>query len=241
MAGPAPLFREIHRLRSFIHDLEEQLGRLPRALKARQATLTRHSEALTQAQETIKSLKVTTATNEKSIKSKTEAIARFEGQLGGIQSKKEYDAKQLEIAFAKAEISKLEEGALEAMEQAETLTATLPELEKAVALAREEARQFEAEMEGRRATWQAELGRAKAKLAEAEPKIPRDVRTVYEKAVQSMGHDGFAEVSGRTCGGCQGDITVQDRYQLEAEQFLMCNCGRILYLPETKPTREEAE
>jgi predicted nucleic acid-binding Zn-ribbon protein len=96
-------------------------------------------------------------------------------------------------------------------------------------------------MVGKRAAWQTELERAKAKLAEAEPKIPREVRTTYDKTVKSMGHEGFAEVSGRSCGGCQGDITMGDRYKLEGDQFLMCSCGRILYLPETKPAREEDE
>lgn len=241
MAGPAPVFREIHGLRTFIHDLEEQLGRLPRTLKAKQANLQRHTDAHTQAVDTIKSLKVTAATCEKSLKSKFESIARYEEQLGTIQSKKEYDAKQLEIAFAKTECSKLEEQALEAMEQAETLAGTVPELEKALARARDELSVFEKELEGKRATWTAELERAKANLAEAETRLPREVKTTYLRTVQSMGHEGFAEVAGRSCGGCQGDITMQDRYTLEGDQFLMCNCGRILYLPETRPAREEDE
>ncbi len=232
MAGPAPLFREIHRLRTLIHELDEQLGRLPRTFKARQAALAKATEALAAAVDGVKSCKVMTIAKEKALKDKHALIAKYEEQLGTTTSKKEYDAKQMEIAFAKAECTKLEEEAYAAIEQGETLAATVPGLEKAAAAARDEVKKFDADMEAKVALWKAEREQAAAKLAGIEPNVPRDLRQTYEKTVDSMGHDGFAEVVDLSCGGCQGNVTMQDQHALQNEQFVMCPmCGRILYLP----------
>lgn len=242
MAGPAPLFRDIHRLRSFAHSLKEQLERLPRQHKAQQARLATAQGALTAAQEKIKHLKVEASSKEKALKGKHEQIAKNEGKLNNIQSKKEYDAIQLEIAFAKTECGKLEDEILQALTDAEDETARLPGLEKALAAVKAEVAKFEADMAPKQATWQAELTQAQAKLQEVEPNLPKQVRPTYDRTVKALGHDGFASVKGRTCGGCQADIPAQDRGDLEDDLFVMCrSCGRILYLAdgEKAPTGEE--
>src|SRR4051794_38442842 len=119
MAGPAPLFRQIHQLRSYAHALKEQLDRLPRQLKAQHARRDAAQAALTASQERVKHLKVEVTTKEKQLASKGEAIARYEAQLANLQSKKEYDAKQLEIAFTKTEVGKMEDEILQAMTDGE--------------------------------------------------------------------------------------------------------------------------
>ena len=232
MGGPASLFREIHALRSYAHSLQEQLDRLPRQLKAQQARVTAAEAALKAAQERVRQLKVEATTKEKTFKSKGELLARYEEQLAGIQSKKEYDAKQLEIAFTKTEIAQLEDEILQAMSEGEAEAARLPQLEQALAKVRDEVSQFEAEMAPKKATWEAEFSSTQAKIKELEPNIPKNVRAAYERTVASMGHDGFAPVREQVCGGCRAEITAQMQNELEADLFVMCrSCGRILYLP----------
>ncbi|MFQ3649997.1 MAG: C4-type zinc ribbon domain-containing protein [Gemmataceae bacterium] len=232
MAGPAPLFREIHALRSYAHSLKEQLDRLPRQLKAQQARQLAAENALKAAQERVRQLKVEATSKEKTLKTKGELLARYEDQLSSIQSKKEFDAKQLEIAFTKTEIAQLEDEILQALSDGETEAARLPELEKALASVSAEVAKFEAELAPKKALWEAELASTQAKLKELEPGIPKNVRAAYDRTVASMGHDGFASVQEQVCGGCRVEITVQMQNELEDDQFVMCrSCGRILYLP----------
>ena len=232
MPGPAPLFREIHRLRSLIHEMDEQLARLPRAYRARQEALAKAEASLQAAHDGVKACKVAAAAREKSLREQHALIARHEEQLGTMASKKEYDAKQMEIAFARAECSRLEEEALTAIEEGETIAARIPELEKAVAAAREEVARLDSDMEARVQMWKSERQKAVEKLAEVEPGVPKNLRQTYDKTVESMGHDGFAEVSDRACGCCQCEVTRRDQLSLEAGEFVMCEtCGRILYLP----------
>jgi predicted nucleic acid-binding Zn-ribbon protein len=232
MVGPAPLFREIHSLRSYAHSLKEQLDRLPRQLKAQHARKATAESALKAAQERVRHLKVEATTKEKTLKSKGEQLSRYEGQLGSIQSKKEFDAKQLEIAFTKTEIAQLEDEILQAMSDGETEAARIPELEKALATVSAEVAKFEVEIAPKRATWEAEMAATQAKIKELELGIPKVIRAAYDKTVASMGHDGFAIVREQTCGGCRGEITSQMQNELEDDAFVMCrSCGRILYLP----------
>src|SRR5690242_3069240 len=109
MPGPAVLFREIHRLRRFAHDLQEQIDRAPRQQKAQQAKVARQEELYRQAQDAIKHLKVDIHSKEVTLKTTHGQIAKYQKQLNEAESKKEYDALQHEINDARTACQRLEE------------------------------------------------------------------------------------------------------------------------------------
>src|SRR5262249_7604604 len=154
------IFREIHRLHRTARDLREQLDRLPYQLKGQKAKVARQEQALHDGQEALKKLKVRTHELEVTLKGKHQQVRKYEEQQRGATSPKEYDAFKSEIAHARQECEKLEDEILSAMGEAEERAAALPELEKALAQARQEAARFEEAAKER----QANLGRA---LAEA--------------------------------------------------------------------------
>jgi predicted nucleic acid-binding Zn-ribbon protein len=233
MARPGPVFREIHRLRRFARDLQEQLDRIPRQLKIHQVRLARQEQALHDTKEAIKHLKVTASEKEKAFKGKHEAIDRFQLQLNQSTSKKEFDALQLEIAHARTESSRLEDEILAALTESEETAARIPELEKAVKQAREELAKFEAATGPRKADLEAQLAEASGKLKTVEESIPDDLRSQYKRTIVSLGADGLAAVRDGVCESCHTEITAQALHELKLEMFLQCrSCGRILYLPE---------
>jgi predicted nucleic acid-binding Zn-ribbon protein len=233
MAGPAVVFREIHRWRRNAQNLQEQLERIPRQLKAQQARVARHEEAYRQAQEAIKRLKVSVHEKEVSLKTRGTQIAKHQKQLNEAESKKEYDALQAEVAAERAECQRLEDEILAGMEEGEAKAAQLPELEKAIRQAKEEYARAEQEAGARRAGLEAQLQEALARLKEAEATIPERYREQYRRTVNVKGADALAPVRGRTCSACYTEITVQNLTDLRQEMFLTCkSCGRLLYLPE---------
>jgi predicted nucleic acid-binding Zn-ribbon protein len=141
--GPAILFREIHRLKRFARDLEDQLKRFPIQVKAQQAKVTRAEEAQQEGQETIKRLKLAANEKEVTLKTRIGQIKKYEKQLNEAASKKEYDALQHEIATARADCQKLEDEILDSITETEERTAKLPELAQAVTQAREEFARWE--------------------------------------------------------------------------------------------------
>src|SRR5262249_27135038 len=191
MAGPPPIFRELHRLRRFAQALQEQLDRIPRQLKAHQAKRAKAEQTLREGQEAVKHLKVTASDKEKALKTQHEKIARFEKQTNEVSSKKEYDALQLEIAHAKSECSRLEDEILAAMTDSEERAAGLPDLEKALAQARADMEKVEADTGPRKLDLETQLKETMSKVKEVEASIPQDLRPQYNRGVNALGADAL--------------------------------------------------
>ncbi|HEY7424505.1 MAG TPA: C4-type zinc ribbon domain-containing protein [Gemmataceae bacterium] len=233
MSGPAILFRTIHRLRRFAHELQEQIDRVPRQQKIQQAKGARQEEVLREMQDAIKHLKVEVHGKEVSLKTAHGQIAKFQKQLNDVGSKKEYDALQHEIRDARATCQRLEEEVLNGMVESEEKTARIPELEKAVRQAKEEYAQFESGIQERLSGYRTQLAEARQQLQEQEAAIPANLRSHYDRTVAAKGHDALSAVQGRTCAACYTEITAQQYNELQQEMYVQCkSCGRILYLPE---------
>src|SRR5437773_1316484 len=92
MSGPAVLFREIHRLRRHIRELQDQVDRAPRVLKTQQAKVARQEEIQREGQDHLKKLKVSIHEKEVSLKATHGLVAKHLKQMETAESKKEYDA-----------------------------------------------------------------------------------------------------------------------------------------------------
>lgn len=232
MPGPAVLFREIHRLRRFGHDLQEQINRAPRQQKIQQARVAHQEKIYAEAQDAIKHLKVEAHSKELTLKTEHGQIAKYQKQLNQAESKKEYDALQLELKNARDACQRLEEEILTSIAESEERTAQLPELDKGVKQAKEELAKFEASIQERIAGLQTQLDETQKQLRELETTIPAGIRSHYDRIIAGMGHDGMAVVKGRTCTSCYTEITAQQYNELQQELYVLCkSCGRILYLP----------
>jgi uncharacterized protein len=232
MPGAATILREIHRLRRHAAELQNRVEQGPRMLRAQQANVAKKEEALRQAQDDLKKLKIVIHEKEVSLKSRNQQIVKHEKQLNQAASKKEYDALKLEIANERKEVARLEDEILERMAEAEERAAQLPELEKAVRQAKADLEAYQRDSGQRLAALAAEREAVLKQLAEVEATVPPDVREPYERLVRGRGEDALAPVEGRTCSACYTEITAQGYNELLAERFVQCkSCGRILYLP----------
>jgi predicted nucleic acid-binding Zn-ribbon protein len=233
MPGPAAILREIHRLRRHAHDLQGEIDRGPRTLKAQQAKVARQQEILREAQEGLKRLKITTHEKEGALRAKVQQIGKHEKQLNEAASKKEFDALQLEIGEEKKACQKLEDEILDGLALIDERAAQIPEIEKALEQARLEATQFEKETQGRQARLSEQLAQVSQQLLQVETTLPADIRPQYERLTAARGEDALAAVQGRTCAACYTEITAQNYNELLQSHFVVCkSCGRILYLPE---------
>jgi predicted nucleic acid-binding Zn-ribbon protein len=236
MSGPAPLFREIHRLRRFAGDLQEHLDRAPRTLRLQKEKVTRQEEAQKENLEAIKRLKIDIHEKEVSLKSTHGQIAKYIKQMDTAASTKEMEAFKHQIAAARESSNKLEDEILAAMADMEERTAQVPVLEKAVQQAHEDFKRFETGHNEKTADWRTQLEQTQTKLKEVESQLPEDVRGQYNRIVAAMGADGLSATRGRTCVACATEITAQNYQDLKLQRFVPCKaCGRILYPPEEAP------
>jgi predicted nucleic acid-binding Zn-ribbon protein len=233
MSGPAVLIREIHRLRRNIRELQEQIERAPRQLKAQQAKVARQEELQREGQEALKKLKVAIHEKEVSHKATHGTISKHLKQMEKAESKKEYDALQLEIKQEREQAAKLEDEILAAITETEERTAQLPLLEQNVQKAKKEFAEWEAGAKDRLANFETQLAEAQAQLKTVEAQLPQNVLSLYHRVVNAMGPEAMSPVEGNICVACSTEITAQTRNELMMENFVMCKaCGRIIYLSE---------
>src|SRR5579863_2879064 len=113
------VFRECHRLRKHLRELQAEIDRGPRILKARQETLEAERQEHKDHHEAIKKLKLKQRDDEGTLKQTDTRLAKLEDQLTGISNQKEYEAKQSEIAQARAKKGLLEDAILATMTEIE--------------------------------------------------------------------------------------------------------------------------
>jgi predicted nucleic acid-binding Zn-ribbon protein len=233
MAGPATILREIHRLQRHAHDLKTEIERIPRLLKGQEAKVARQEEAVREAQENLKQLKLASHDKESQLKSTLQLIDKHKQQREQVSSKKEYDALTHEIAADKTRCQELEDEILETLGQIEEQTARVPDLEQTVKQAKAEAAQYEKSTRERQTVLVGQLEQVQQQIKEVDATLPSDVRPIYERLVGLRGEDAMAAVQNRTCMACYTEITAQAFNDLMLSQFILCkSCGRVLYLPE---------
>jgi predicted nucleic acid-binding Zn-ribbon protein len=233
MAGPATILREIHRLRRHARDLQNEIERGPRILKAQQAKVQKQEELLHEAKEEIKRLKMNGHEKESLLKSTLTQIGKHEKQLNESTSKKEYDALKVEIASDKEKCKKIEDDILEGMSHVEEKSSRFPEFEQGIKQAKLEYENFEKSFAGRVADLNEQLKAAQAELEKIELTLPSDIRQTYDREIAARGEDALAAVQNKVCMACYTEITAQAYNDLMLSQFIICkSCGRALYLPE---------
>jgi predicted nucleic acid-binding Zn-ribbon protein len=231
MANAIDILRELHRLRRHTASLQEEINRVPLRIKAQQTRIARQEEEVKAAHDALNHLKVTIRQNEGALKQTHQQIAKFEGQIDLIQSKKENDALQHEIAHARKQCAELEDTILADMTKAEEEGARIPTLEKALQAAKEELANFEKTSKERVATLTAELQKTQGQLKEVEATLPADVRPTYDRLVAAKGEDALSLARAGNCSACHSSLTEQQRNDLLAGRLVTCKtCGRIVYL-----------
>ncbi|GGA70915.1 hypothetical protein GCM10011507_23120 [Edaphobacter acidisoli] len=187
---------------------------------------------------------------ESDIKDQQSKIAKVRKQLDMATTTAQVAAFEHEIAFAQAEIGKLEDAELESMERSEMLAAKNMAADEAAVLAEkvlERERAQAAEMIAR-AKSTLELVQHERTIVRAE--IGEDALTLYDRIAKAKG-TAVSEGVDQKCSACQmllrpqrwNDLRDRDNH----ETMMTCeSCGRLLYYdpardaPQKKAVRSES-
>ena len=160
-------------------------------------------------------------------------IAKVQKQLDQATTTVQVTAFEHEIAFAQAEVSKLEDAELESMERSEGLDAQKALADEAVAsdektLERERARAAETIALDKTA-----LAEVEGKRAALRPEIGENALSMYDRIAKAKG-TAVAEALNQKCMACQMMLRPQRwndiRDRGNDETMMTCeSCGRLLY------------
>jgi predicted nucleic acid-binding Zn-ribbon protein len=230
MSTVAATLRECHRLRTHLRDLQAEIDRGPRVLKARQTALANEQQAHKDHHESITKLKLKQREDEGTLKQAETRLAKLEDQLTGISVQKEYEAKQSEIRQARERKGVLEDAVLATMAEVEERTAAVPAVDQRWADAQAEFARYQEEAKERLERLRNEQEAARAELARFEATVPDRVRPTYDYLVKAHGPDALAAVKGKVCQGCRSGMPDQKWLELQSGAFVLCsNCGKMLY------------
>jgi uncharacterized protein len=171
---------------------------------------------------------------EKDIAASENRIGEIDKRMysGEVSASKDLQAMATEIEHLKARVSKLEDAALEAMDEREPLDAAVADLEARDAGLVELGDRLRAAIADAEAEIDAELATEIEQRSGAAGAVPEDLLGEYERLRSRLGGIGAARLEHGTCMGCRMKLpaTEIDRIKHQPPDALVhCDqCGRIL-------------
>ena len=217
-------------MRKHLRELQKEIELGPRVLKSRQDELEEEREAHKDHHDSITKLKLKQREDEGTLKQTDTRLAKLAEQLLGIGVQKEFEAKNSEIAQAKAKKADLEDAILATIMEIEERTAAIPAVEKKWAEAQAAFKQFQSEAADRLEMLKTEQASSRALLAKTEEEIPDGIRSRYDKLVKAHGPEAMAAVKNKSCQACRTDLTDQKYIELRRGELIQSStCGKLLY------------
>jgi predicted nucleic acid-binding Zn-ribbon protein len=220
------------RLTTALKGLPGELAAAEGQLKAAQKTISDADAGLKREELSRKSLELEVG----GLKAK---LVRFRAQLDSAQNSSQAQALEHQIAFANAEIGRLEDNELTSMENTEVLEAdrakaqTLAgKLTETLALIKARVGEQDLEWREKLATLKTEREAIRAVLLQTAPE-----RLAHFERIAGMRGTGIARAVGQQCSGCRMGIRPQVWNQLRDGLVPNCeSCSRILYFdPSMEP------
>jgi predicted nucleic acid-binding Zn-ribbon protein len=198
------------------------------ALEARLEAARQHVAA---AKEQVAANKNARAALEKDVAVQQTRLSKFRETAMAVKTNQEFTAVQHEIAFAQAEIKKIEDGILERMMESDDLAAALKTAEAQLAA---ETKAVDAERKTGSAAhieMQATLERIATERATLVAGLDKGVLATFEAVSRKRNGVGMSEARGGVCTICHVRLRPQVfNTVLRNDSILQCDhCNRILY------------
>lgn len=232
--------RELYRLDSQLRGLRSRLDAAIRRRDAQQNKLNQLTQQRDELAEQHQHLKAKQHNLEQEAAQKDQQVQAHRDQMNTVTSNKQYSAMLVEIDSLKNEKSRLEDQALEKMNEVEAIAARQAELDeklaeqqKLVDQANKDVEAAESEVGGRLEDMTKERDAAAAEL-------PAETRTLFERLAEAYEGEAMAPVEEEdrrrmeySCGGCFISLPVEhvNAVVTSPDKVTACpNCQRILYV-----------
>jgi predicted nucleic acid-binding Zn-ribbon protein len=222
---------ELQRLDSTAHDARRRLSDEPDRQRALESRVEEARLKVTAAKERLADNQNARRLIEKEVAVHQGRLSKFREQAMAVKTNQEYHAIQHEIAFADAEVKKLEEQILERMLEADDLTAAAKEAETALASTVKEADAEKRAIAAENTQLTQALEKIAAERALVTSGLTPQVLATFELVAKRRNGVGLAEARDGICTICHVRLRPQVfNTVLRNEEIMQCDhCQRILY------------
>jgi predicted nucleic acid-binding Zn-ribbon protein len=209
---------------------DENLGSLPRRLKATEQQLMRAREELDAHRQHLKQLALKRSEGEHEVEALATEERKFEGRTPEVKTNEELRALRKEIEDIQGKRSELETRVLENMELEDAERRRIPELQRQLTdaeAADESERKAIAVEQVHLEEGRDDVTRQRNALLE---EMQADLRTRYERVQKAHGAEAVVPLLKGACGGCSTKQPPQRVQEVRSgDRLVICEfCGRII-------------
>lgn len=226
------LLRVLHRMLRQQQDLRDRIARGPKQVLGAEEKEARYKTALESKRAQIKELKLKADRKQLELKEREQQIAKFEDQLNGAATNKEYSLLQDQIKATKAANDVLSDEILEILEGIDQAQSEEAQAKDVLSKAEAETEETRRTVDGKLQKLEQELKQLDGEVEERQKTLPTDILVEFQRILPSRGENTLAVVEDNTCGHCYQTITSQMRTELAVKKPVYCkSCGALLYNP----------
>lgn len=237
MLSELHLMHRLHELDIDIHRLETELASLQTQCDQHTKDQARRAVLLAKLQSQLEQTTSKRQQAETHLKQHEDKLAKFRKQADFIKTPKELEAVNHQVAQAEADVSRVEEVILAAMEEEEKTSHDLSEKKAAASKMDAKAQEF--------------VSRAKDSITEKKNllkglredritignQFPGDLLSSYEYLKRKYPENVLVPLAGGACGGCGGILIPNLVIDVKlGQKMLQCNhCERYLFAKDVEP------
>ena len=224
---------EVQQIDTRIHDLERERDALDSGAELRAQVEGACAQAQA-ARDELRAMEIELRDAELQMKTHEAKKKDYEDRLysGRVRNPKEIDDMQREVQMLGEHVDKLEDKALNLMEQIEPRRAAVAHMELALREQEAELARVVAQYETESARIAAEIAALRSQRAQLVPAVPADLLRRYDELRARRANLGIVMVTSEMCPGCRIAVSVDTMRQLKRGARVCCeSCGRILYWP----------
>jgi predicted CXXCH cytochrome family protein len=222
---------ELHRLHLALREVQEQLVRGPRQIKAREQLSLQAQADLEAKRKLLLELRKGVDRKQLDLKTNEARIADLRRKLNTASSNREYEIISGQIDADTMANSVLEDEILELMEKVDRAQHEITAADEKAKKTAAEKQRFATEFEAGAGLLRTRCEALTAEVRQAESGLTGDVGQRYRRLVEAHGADALAPVEGGVCTSCHVQLTPQSKVLLNSGGVLFCgSCGRLLYL-----------
>jgi len=226
---------ELHRLLLTAREVQEEMDRGPRQLKARQQAIAQKTTELDAQRQKHKALRMSADQRSLQLKANESKIGDLKVKLNQAASNREFDIIRAQIEADTVANSVLEDEILDALEKVDAAHLAIKKLEDEITQAKADEARASATISAALPGFQARLAELHKAIANSEARLPENVVVQYRRLAQAHGAAALAEVDGSTCSSCYVSLPPQLVMQVRDGQAVFCKtCGRLLYMSANK-------
>ena len=225
--------RNLHQHLVQIADIQSQIERGPRQVKAAILQVDTAREALQKCKDTIKQKKMDADRKQLQLREREAKVHDWEGKMNIAKNNREFQAIKEQIAADSQANSVLSDEILEILEEIDSLQIASKGFGEKLKLFETERVKTESTVSERLAGLSKELERVQGNLTNLEKQLTADFLVQYNRFVSNRSEDSMAALDDVSCGGCNTGLPPRILDSLRKEQAIVCpSCGRLLYRPE---------